>query len=118
MNDAHAEFLENPEAHAAHLQICAECRAIFAQLDAPVAHQPVDVEQLPLAAWEGASHRSWTFVVISTLGMFAIAVALSAAAGVSPWGAVRTGASIGQWRARITDLSGALRAAALGWQIL
>lgn len=77
-------YLEEPEAHEAHLAECADCRAIFAELDAKVAHQPVRLDALPLAPWEGAAYRSWPLVVGGALTVVAIAAAIFAAAGASP----------------------------------
>ena len=118
MSDVHAAFLENPEAHADHMATCAECRAIFAQLNAPVTHGAVEVGHLPLAAWEGASYRSWAFVAICSAGLLAIAAALSVAAGLSPLRLLKADASIAQWKELLTVLSGALRRATLVWQIV
>lgn len=78
-------YLEDPEANAAHLETCAECRAIAAQLSEPVEHRPiaVDAASLPLAPWEGASHRPWPLVAGGALAVVAIALALCAATGTS-----------------------------------
>jgi hypothetical protein len=83
-------YLEDPEAHAAHLQECAECRALFEEMSERVGHRPVTVDALPLAPWEGASHRSWPLVVGGALTVFAITGALFAAAGPSAIQAVRS----------------------------
>lgn len=77
-------YLEDPEAHGAHLATCAACRAVSQELHAKVPAQPIRVEALPLAAWEGAAHRSWSLVLGSALTVIAIAAALFAAAGESP----------------------------------
>ena len=83
-SDKCTRYFEDPEAHAAHLGECAECRAIQQQLDARVVNQPVRVDALPLAPWEGADHRSWPFVLGGALTIIGIAAALFAAASVSP----------------------------------
>ncbi|HET7707550.1 MAG TPA: hypothetical protein VFM36_15795 [Thermoanaerobaculia bacterium] len=83
-SDKCTRYFEDPEAHAAHLGECAECRAIQQQLDARVVNQPVRVDALPLAPWEGADHRSWPLVLGGALTIIAIAAALFAAASVSP----------------------------------
>ncbi|HEX8152961.1 MAG TPA: hypothetical protein VF698_07550 [Thermoanaerobaculia bacterium] len=79
-------FLEDPEAHAAHLETCADCRAFFAELDAPVAERPiaVDPDALPLAPWEGASHRPWPLVAGVVLAVLAMGIAFFLVAGESP----------------------------------
>ena len=78
-------YLEDPEAHAAHLADCAECRAIHDELAASIPVQPIRVEALPLAPWEGAHHRSWSLVLGTALTVIAIGAALFAAAGASPF---------------------------------
>ena len=83
-SDHCTRYLEDPEAHSAHLGECAECRAMQQQLEARVVSQPVRVDVLPLAPWEGADHRSWPLVVGGALTVTAIAAALFAAASTSP----------------------------------
>ena len=82
--DACERYLEDPEANAPHLDECEECRMLFATLDAPVRHDPVRVDALPLAPWEGASHRAWSLVVGAALGVAALAIALFLVVGESP----------------------------------
>jgi hypothetical protein len=118
MTDAHAQFLENPEAHAAHLEECAECRAVIAGLDATVKDGSVTMSELPLANWEGASHRSWGFIAVTAAVVLALAASLCAIAGVSPWRVLRASASITEWRAILATFSTGLRHAPLGWQIV
>lgn len=118
MTDVHAQFLENPEANAAHLDECAECRAVFSQLDVPVSHEPVTLNELPLAAWEGASYRSWGFVAVCAGLLFGLAMTLSAIAGVSPLRVLTMSTSINDWRMLLAAFSTGLRHAALGWQIV
>jgi hypothetical protein len=77
-------YLADPEAHAAHLDECAECAALFGSQDVPFESRPVKVDSLPLAPWEGASHRTWGLVVGGALALLAIAAGLFAAAGVAP----------------------------------
>ena len=87
MNSDCQKYLEDPEAHAAHLAGCESCRAMFEQLDAPLGAQgipPVRIDSLPLAPWEGATHKSWPLVVGAILGVLAIAAGLFAMAGLSP----------------------------------
>ena len=77
-------YLEDPEAHEAHLAECADCREVFAELDVKVAHQSVRIDDLPLAPWEGARFRSWPLVAGGALAVIAVASAIFAAAGASP----------------------------------
>ncbi len=77
-------YFEDPEANAAHLETCAECRAVEGELHAPIASRPIEVSALPLASWEGAQHRSWPLVLGGGLAVLAIALGLFAMAGVSP----------------------------------
>jgi len=85
MNEGCERYIEDPEANAAHLETCEACRELFGELDAPVAaHRPISVDALPLAAWEGASHRSWPLVVAGAVLLIGIAAALFAIAGISP----------------------------------
>ncbi len=58
MNEACQRYAEDPEGNAAHLSECRTCREMYAMLDAPIDSQPVRVEALPLAAWEGAAYRA------------------------------------------------------------
>lgn len=118
MNDAHAEFLENPEANASHLDTCAECRAVFEHLNTPPVDGVIQVKELPLAAWEGAGYRPWAFVALCVLILLAVAVGISLAAGISPWSALTADRSIAQWRLVLTTLARELSKLALHWQIL
>lgn len=83
MTDRCQQYLEDPEGHAAHLAECADCRRIAAGLEQNLEAR-VRLDELPLAPWEGASHRSWPLVVGVALTVVAIAAALFAAAGTSP----------------------------------
>jgi hypothetical protein len=113
-------YLEDPEANAAHLAGCAECRAVTAQLDAAVENRPIDVDAraLPLAPWEGASHRSWPLVAGSVLAVVAIALALCGASGMSPRHVVDASmGSLSALRSLITQGAQALRGATVAFQI-
>lgn len=87
MKDDCQRYLEDPEAHAAHPETCADCAAL-ALLDAPpgdaVTPLRVDAASLPVAPWEGASHRAWSLVLGGVAGIVIFALALCAAAGLSP----------------------------------
>ena len=117
MNDRCRRFLEDPEANTAHLAECAACRALFDQLTTPVA-ESVDVPALPLAPWEGASHRSWPLVLTGALAILAIAIALWAAVGMSPMRALTIGLNSGTAaRASILTAADAIRNASMPWQV-
>lgn len=80
------EYLQDPDANAAHLETCAECRAIEEELALPVEieHRPLRVDALPMASWEGASHRTWPLVGAGLVAALTLAIVLSAYAGISP----------------------------------
>jgi hypothetical protein len=118
MSDAHQQFLENPEANMAHLDTCAECRAVFSELEAPVNHSPVAMKELPLATWEGASHRAWGFIAVSTILLFILAAALMVIAKVPPARLLTAATSLAELRLMLTAFSNGLRHAALVWQIV
>jgi predicted anti-sigma-YlaC factor YlaD len=118
MNDRCRRFLEDPEANAAHLAECAACRALFDQLNTPVADAVVDVPALPLAPWEGASHRSWSLVLTGAVALLVIAIALCAAVGMSPLRALTIGLNSGAAaRASILAAADAIRKASMPWQV-
>mgnify|MGYP006174633997 CR=1 FL=1 len=87
-SEACRRYFEDPEAHAAHVGECAECRAIRDQLHAKVLNHSIRVETLPLAPWEGAAYRSWPLVVGGALTFVAVIAALFAVAGTSPLAAL------------------------------
>lgn len=78
-------YLEDPESNQAHLAVCEECSAIFEQLDAHGGHEPVRMEHLPLASWEGATYRAWPLVAAAMVMVLSLTAALLAAAGASPF---------------------------------
>ena len=80
------DYLQDPEANAAHLATCAECRAISEELDdvIPVETRPVSLDALPMASWEGASHRTWPLVAAGAIAVTILAAVLFLAAGISP----------------------------------
>ena len=79
------EYLQDPEANAAHVESCDACRALVEELDdaIEVQHRPLNVDALPLAAWEGAAHRTWPLVAAGIAATLILAVVLFFAAGVS-----------------------------------
>lgn len=80
------EYFQDPEAHGSHLETCALCRATIEELDADVETRPrrIDVDALPVAAWEGASHRPWALVAAGFGAVLMLAVGLFLAAGTPP----------------------------------
>jgi hypothetical protein len=76
-------YLEDPEANAAHVQSCAACAALFGELDEEIAARPVsvNVDALPFAPWEGASHRTWPLVIAGAVALLILATVLAYAAG-------------------------------------
>jgi hypothetical protein len=80
------KYLEDPEANAAHLESCDACRALVEDLDdeIEVQHRPISVDALPLAPWEGASHRTWPLVAAGGAAILILAVVLFLSAGISP----------------------------------
>ncbi len=77
------KYLEDPEAHAAHLEECESCRALAESLSSSVLRPRSSVE-LPLAAWEGASYRAWPLVLASVAAVGLLTVLLFAITGASP----------------------------------
>ena len=59
------QYLEDPEANAAHLRTCAKCNAEAIALaeKADVEPPPLDLNALPLAPWEGSQYRAWPLVL-------------------------------------------------------
>ena len=80
------EYLQDPEANAAHLESCALCRSIEEDLgdEIDVQSRPLNLDALPMATWEGASHRTWPLVLAGLVASLTLAIVLSAAAGISP----------------------------------
>ena len=84
------DYFEDPEKNAAHLETCGACRALseesLGELDLPieVQHRPLAIDALPMASWEGASHRTWPLVAIGGVSVLILAVALFIAAGTPP----------------------------------
>lgn len=86
------EYLQDPEANAAHLESCALCRSLEDDLGDGIEIQPrpLNLDALPMATWEGASHRTWPLVLAGLVASLTLAIVLSAAAGISPVDVVST----------------------------
>lgn len=102
MSEGCKAFLDDPEGHAEHLASCEECRALDRQLETldreivsggiepPASMADAVAGRLPVAAWEGASYRSWRLVVAVGVMLFAAAAGLFFLAGISPADALRS----------------------------
>jgi hypothetical protein len=79
------DYLQDPEEYAAHVESCETCRALIEELDdaIDVQHRPVSLDALPLAPWEGASHRTWPLVTAGLAAVLILAIALFFMSGVS-----------------------------------
>ena len=118
MNDACRRYIEDPEANTAHLQQCASCRALFEDLNASITDARVQVRDLPLAPWEGASYRSWPLVIAGTLAVLIAALALCATVGLSPLRAIGMGiGSTAIARSSLLTAADAVRNASTIWQV-
>ena len=71
-------------------------------LNVDVASRPMQLDALPLAPWEGASHRTWPLVGAGLVAALTLLIVVSAAAGVSPVDAVQ--ASLPSVQALLTFL--------------
>jgi hypothetical protein len=114
-------YLEDPEANSAHLAECDSCRMLAATLDDNSVDLPagVDPNALPLAPWEGASHRPWLLVLSLTGGILALALMLCFAAGTSITKAVSSSAgSFDMIRDLVRMTGDAAPHAPTAWQIV
>ncbi|HXH38115.1 MAG TPA: hypothetical protein VNN08_05780 [Thermoanaerobaculia bacterium] len=119
-DNACQRYLEDPEANAAHLQTCAECRAEAAGLaeKAGAETAPIDLDALPLAPWEGSSHRPWGLVLGGAVIVIAIALALCDASGMSPLHVAESSlASMEGIRNLLNRATTSLRTAPIGMRI-
>jgi len=113
-------YLEDPEANAAHLRTCAKCNAEALALaeKADVEAPSIDLNALPLAPWEGSSHRAWPLVLGTSAVVVIVALALLDAAGMSPLHVVEGSlTSMEAIRTQLNRAANSLRAASLGAQI-
>lgn len=112
-------YLEEPEANEAHLAECESCAAMVRELDAAIATKPVMSRDLPVAPWEGASHRPWTLIIGAVLALLAGALALFTISGGSPVDALRQSGSalpVAMFAPVMKMVSGGVRNAPVGWQ--
>lgn len=120
IDDGCQRYLEDPEANAAHLETCAKCRAEAAGLaeKAGAEPAPIDLDALPLAPWEGSSHRPWGLVLGGAVVVIAIALALCDATGMSPLHVAESSlASMESFRTLLSSATSWLRAAPTATQI-
>jgi hypothetical protein len=113
-------YLEDPEADPRHVETCAECRAVSAALaaKADIEPKPISLDALPLAPWEGSSHRAWPLVLGAAAIVIIIALALCDAAGLSPLHVAESSlASIDARRGLLRSASDWLRGAPAMWQV-
>ncbi len=95
--DACHAFLSDPESEPDHLDMCPTCRAragelesLDSRLGAEAAIETTGdisaevMEDLPLAPWEGASHRAWVLVFGSAGVVVLITATLFSMLGMSP----------------------------------
>jgi len=111
------QYLEDPEANAAHLDACAACRALASGLDVEVDSNATTMalDAMPLAPWEGASHRPWPLVVGGALVVLLVAVALIAIGGATPVATEMT--RLDMLRSFVRLAPGAVQSAPIGWQV-
>lgn len=118
--DACQRYLEDPDADTAHLETCPECRAVAAALavNAEGDHAPISLDALPLAPWEGSSHRAWPLVLGASTVVIIIALALCNAAGMSPLHVAESSlTSMDAARGLLRNSAESLRAASLTKQL-
>lgn len=80
-------FLENPEQNPQHLAECESCRRLESGLSTPSRSDTRVaslLSRLPVASWEGASHRAWGVVGLIAALLIGAAAALFLMAGHSP----------------------------------
>jgi hypothetical protein len=122
-DDRCQRYLEEPEANAAHLAECEACRALTATLEESGAQASspliqLDVNALPVAPWEGASHRPWGLIVSLASGVFVLAFVVCVAAGTSITKAVTSSAGTFDMLRDLVRLTGdAAPHAPVGWRV-
>jgi hypothetical protein len=118
-SDSCQKYLEDPEANASHLAECADCRALADGLQASGLGPRASVTpELPLAAWEGASYRSWPLIAAGVIAVAVIAGLLFAATGTSPLELLRGKVPSTDVIASMVRLAaGAVQQAPIAWQV-
>jgi hypothetical protein len=91
------DYLREPERNVSHLATCSICSAMNDELGERVAVQPrpLNLDALPLAAWEGASHRTWPLVAAGAASILILAVVLFIGAGMPPLEGLTTAVTSG-----------------------
>ena len=120
MTEECQRYLEDPEGNAAHLQTCAKCRAETAALAAKSNVEPpsINIDVLPLAPWEGSSHRAWPLVLGGTAIVVIVALVLLDATGMSPKHVAEGSlASMDAIRGLLNRAATSLRGASIGAQM-
>jgi hypothetical protein len=89
-------YRRDPEEHPSHPENCAACRQLLdapdavagrigaLQVEPPPAFAQSVATRLPVAPWEGASHRSWGLTLAAFALVVLLATAAFLAAGISP----------------------------------
>lgn len=118
------EYLQDPETHPDHLESCRSCRAIADELGGEITLQnrTISLDELPLAPWEGAAHRTWPLVLAGAAAILILAIVLFLAAGTSPLqGIVKSLVSVIPSLGLLVNLSelagGALHKAPAAWHV-
>lgn len=78
------QYLEDPELHSAHLESCDECRRFSRALAGSAMHEPLVIDAMPMASWEGSAHQSWSLVAGGLLVLVAAIGALSMTLDLPP----------------------------------
>ena len=79
------DYFEDPEKNAAHLETCSLCRALDENVGTlDIKSRPLSVDALPMATWEGATHRTWPLVAVGAVSVLVLTIALFLASGTPP----------------------------------
>lgn len=114
--DSCLRYLEDPDANAGHLAACAECAALFGEHEVPT--KPLALDALPLASWEGATHRAWPLVLGGIVVALIAAAVLCVIADMTPLRIVESSfKSVQSMRAFVFTSADALRDASRGAQL-
>lgn len=95
-------YRRDPEEHPSHPENCAACRELVEapdavagpigtlQVEPPPAFAQSVATRLPVAPWEGASHRSWGLALAAFGLVVLLATAVFLAAGIAPLRGLQT----------------------------